>query len=68
MAAWPSPSAPPSPSGVSATRYVAQQPSSLLLHTANMTFQDSWRQGENPLLFDASFQPKEAYNAIVDVL
>lgn len=33
-----------------------------------MTFQDSWRQGENPLLFDASFQPKEAYNAIVDLL
>lgn len=29
---------------------------------------DSWRQGENPLLFDASFQPKEAYNAIVEIL
>ena len=25
---------------------------------------DSWRRGENPLLFDASFQPKPAVNAV----
>jgi len=29
---------------------------------------DSWRQGEDPLLFDASYQPKEAYQAVVDLL
>lgn len=30
--------------------------------------QDSWRQGENPLLFDAEFQPKPAYDALVEAL
>jgi len=29
---------------------------------------DSWRQGEDPLLFDASFQPKAAYDAIISQL
>ena len=29
---------------------------------------NSWRQGENPLLYDGSYQPKEAYNAIADAL
>jgi endo-1,4-beta-xylanase len=29
---------------------------------------DSWRKGENPLLFDQSFKAKEAYNALCDVL
>ncbi|KAF9892327.1 hypothetical protein FE257_002104 [Aspergillus nanangensis] len=29
---------------------------------------NSWRPGDNPLLFDANFQPKEAYNAILGVL
>jgi len=29
---------------------------------------DSWRTGANPLLFDGSFNPKAAYNSIVQVL
>ncbi|KAL2104983.1 hypothetical protein VUR80DRAFT_9201 [Thermomyces stellatus] len=29
---------------------------------------DSWRPGENPLLFDADFQPKPAYDALVEAL
>lgn len=30
--------------------------------------QDSWRAGQNPVLFDNNFQPKAAYDAIVDTL
>ncbi|KAH9936808.1 glycoside hydrolase superfamily [Epithele typhae] len=29
---------------------------------------DSWRTGQNPLLFDDNFQPKAAYNAIISTL
>jgi endo-1,4-beta-xylanase len=29
---------------------------------------DSWRKGEDPLLFDQGFKAKEAYNALCDVL
>jgi|SRR5688572_12892975 endo-1,4-beta-xylanase len=29
---------------------------------------NSWRQGANPLLYDGSYQPKEAYYAIADAL
>lgn len=29
---------------------------------------DSWRKNENPLLFDASFKPKPAYDAICKML
>ncbi len=33
-----------------------------------LTSQDSWRPSGNPLLFDSSYQPKAAYNSIVQAL
>jgi endo-1,4-beta-xylanase len=29
---------------------------------------DSWRKGENPLLFDAGFKAKAAYNGVCSAL
>lgn len=29
---------------------------------------DSWRKGENPLLFDQAYKAKEAYNALCTLL
>jgi len=33
-----------------------------------VTDSQSWRTGENPVLFDGSYQPKDAYTAIVNLL
>ena len=63
------------PSCISITSWGVRDPVSLILYTyiflaliALRDTQDSWRASSNPLLFDANFNPKPAYNAIVSLL